>query len=73
MPEIIKLFGSTKSKISKDKNDEELPHLVINEVVLAHCNIVNNDSQEGSRFLYILVPNKSFGQLLVVAPTNYIF
>ena len=41
MPETMKLLGSTKSKISKDK-DHELPHLEVNEVVLIHCNIVNN-------------------------------
>ena len=41
-PEIMKLLGSTKTKINKDKNGENVPHLETNEVVLIHCNIVNN-------------------------------
>ena len=42
----MKLLGITKIKLSKDGNGENVPHLEINEVVLAHCNIVNNDYQE---------------------------
>ena len=42
-PETMKLLGSTKSKISKDKNGENVPHLEITEEVLVHCNMVNND------------------------------
>ena len=38
---MIKLFGRTKSKITKDKNRENVPHLEITEVGLVHCNIVN--------------------------------
>ena len=38
----MKLLGSTKSKINKDENGENLPHLIITEVILIHCNIVNN-------------------------------
>ena len=51
-PETIKLLGSTKSKISKDKNGENEPHLEITEVVLVHPNMVNNDYQRDSRVLY---------------------
>ena len=40
---MIKLPGSTKSKISKNENGENDPHLEITEVVLVHCNIMNND------------------------------
>ena len=43
MSETMKLLGSTKSKITKDKNGENVPYLEITEGVLAHCNIVNND------------------------------
>ena len=39
----MKLLGSAKSKITKDENGENMPHLEINEVILVHCNIVNND------------------------------
>ena len=39
----MKLLGSTENKITKDKNEENVPHLERAEVVLVHCNIVNND------------------------------
>ena len=55
-PEAMKLLGSTKSKITEDKNEENLPHLEITEVVLVHCDIVNNDYQRDSRVLYTFVP-----------------
>ena len=41
--------------------------------MLAHCNIVNNDYQQDSRVLYTFVPNKSFGSLLEISPTSFIF
>ena len=44
-PETMKLLGSTESKITKDKNGENVPHLEILELVLVHCNLVNNDYQ----------------------------
>ena len=69
----MKLLTSTKSKITKDKNGENVPHLEITEVVLVYCNIVNNDYQQDSRVLYTFVPNKSFGQLLDISPKNFIF
>ena len=69
----MKLLGSTKNKIAKDKNGENVPHLEITEVVLVHCNIVNNDYQQDSRVLYTFVPNKLFGSLLEISPTNHIF
>ena len=72
-PETMKLLGSTKNKITKDKNGENVPHLEITEVVLVHCNIVNNDYQQDSRVLYAFVPNKPFGSLLEISPTNHIF
>ena len=72
-PETMKLLGSTKNKITKDKNDENVPHLEIREVVLVHCNIVNNDYQQDSRVLFTFVPNKPFGSLLEISPTNHIF
>ena len=50
----MKLLGSTENKITKDKNGENVPHLEITEVVLVHCNIVNNDYQTRfKRFVYI--------------------
>ena len=69
----MKLLGSTKNKIIKDKNGENVPHLEITEVVLVHCNIVNNIYQYDSRVLYTFVPNKPFGRLLEISLTNDIF
>ena len=63
----MKLLGSTKSKITKNENGENVPHLEITEVVLVHCNIVNNNYQQK------FVPNKSIGQLLDIFPKNFIF
>ena len=71
--ETMKLLGSTKNKITKDKNGENVPHLEITEVVLVHCSMVHNDYQQDSRVLYTFVPNKSFGSLLVIPPSNHIF
>ena len=50
-----------------------MPHLEIVELVLVHCNLVNNDHQQDSRILYTFVPNKPFGTLLEISPTNHIF
>ena len=62
----MKLLRSTKSKITKDKDGENLPHLEITEVVLIHRNTVNNDYQHDSRVLYTPFPKKSFGLLLKI-------
>ena len=72
-PETMKLLGSTESKITKDKNSENVPHLEIVELVLVHCNLVNNDYQQDSRILYTFVSNKTFGSLLEISPTNQSF
>ena len=47
-PETMQLLGSTENKKTKDKNGENAPHLEITEVVLVHCNIVNNEYQQDS-------------------------
>ena len=69
----MKLLGSAKNITTKDKNGENVPHLEITEVVVVHCNIVNNDYQQDSRVLCTFVPNKLFGSLLEISPTNRIF
>ena len=71
-PETMKLVGSTKSKINKDKNGENVSHLENTEVILVHCNIFYNEDQQDSIDLYTFVPNKSFGQLLDILPNNFI-
>ena len=72
-PETMKLLGSTESKTTKDKNGENVPHLEVAEVVLVHCNLVNNDYQQNLRILFTFVPNKSFGSLLEISPANHVF
>ena len=42
-PETMKLLRSSKNEKNEDKNGENVPHLEITEVVLVHCDIVNND------------------------------
>ena len=56
----MKLLGSTKSKITKDNNGENVLRLEITEVLSVHCNIENNDYQQDSRVLYKFIPDKSF-------------
>ena len=63
MPETMKLLGSTKSKITKNENDVNVPHSENNEAILVHCSIVNNNFQQDSRVWYTFAPNKLFGQL----------
>ena len=72
-PETMKLLGSTESKITKDKNGENVPHLEVIELVLVHCNLVNNDDQQDSRILFTFVPSKLFGSLLEISPANQVF
>ena len=69
----MKLLGSTKNKITKNENSENLPHLETTEVLLVHCDIVNNDYHQNARALYTFVPNKPFSSLLEISPTNDIF
>ena len=69
----MKLLGSAENKITKDKNGENVPRLEVVELVLVHCNLVNNDYQQDSRILYAFVPNKTFGSLLEISPTNHVF
>ena len=67
MPVTRKLLGSNKSKITKYKNGENVPHLEITELVLVLCNIISNDYQQDSTVSCTFVPNKSFGQLLDIS------
>ena len=60
----MKLLGSTKDIIDADKNSENVPKLENVEVVLVHCNLVNNAYQQHSRVLFTFVPTKQYGQLI---------
>ena len=64
----MKLLGSTKQVIQQDNDGEDVPRLDSLEVVLVHCNFVNNNYLQASKVLFTFVPNKQFGQLITIAP-----
>ena len=57
----MKLLGSAKKVVDKEKNGENVPKLEIVEVVLVHCNLVRNDYQHTSKDLFTFAPNKKIG------------
>ena len=61
----MKLLGSTKNVVDKDKNRENVPKLESVEVVLIHCNLVKNVYQHASKVLFSFAANKKFGQILI--------
>ena len=70
---MMKFLGNTKSKIIKDKNDENVPHLEINEVVLVHCRLstmIIIIIQES--WIYLLLINCLI-KLLDISPKSLIF
>ena len=62
----MKLLGSTKE-------NENVPRLENVEVVLVHCNLVNNSYQQHSRLLFTFVPTKQYGQLIIILPHSLVF
>ena len=68
--ETMKLLGSTKDIIDADKNSENVPKLENVEVVLVHCNLVNNSYQQALRVLFTFVPTKQYGQLISISPKS---
>ena len=71
--ETMKLLGSTSDTVDSDKDSENVPRLENVEVVLVHCNLVNNSYQQASRVLFTFVPNKQYGQLISISPYTLIF
>ena len=71
--ETMKLLGSTSSIIDADKNSENVPRLENVEVVLVHCNLVNNSYQQHSRVFFTFVPTKRYGQLISISPHSLVF
>ena len=71
--ETMKLLGSNKDTIDADKNSKTVPKLENVEVVLVHCNLVNNAYQQHSRVLFTFVPTKQFGQLINISPHSLVF
>ena len=64
--ETMQLLGSSKKIIENNKNGELVPRLETVEVVLVHCNLVNNNYQQASKVLFTFVPNKQLGQLITI-------
>ena len=69
-PETMKLLGSTKKDLDQDKDGENLPKLESIEVVLVHCNLVNNRYQQAPKVLFNFVPNKQFEQLINISSNS---
>ena len=70
--ETMKLLGSSTDTIDGDKNSELVPKLESVDLVLIHCNLVNNSYQQASKVLFTFVPNKKYGQLITVSPESLI-
>ena len=66
-PETMKLLGSSKKDVDKNKDGEDVPELESVEVVLVHCNLVNNSYQKASKVLFTFVPNKQYGRLITIS------
>ena len=71
--ETMKLLGSTKDTIDADKSSENVPKLENVEVVLVHCNLVNNAYQQHLRVSFTFVLTKQYGQLISISPKSLIF
>ena len=71
--ETMKLLGNAKNIIDEDKNSENFLRLENVEVVLVHCNLVNNSHQQASRVLFTFVPTKQYGQLISISPHSLVF
>ena len=71
--ETMKLLGSTSNITDKDKNSETVPKLENVEVILVHCNLVNDSYQQHSRVLFTFVPNKKYGQFISISPHSLVF
>ena len=67
------LSKETRDTIDADRNSENVPRLENVEVVLAHCNLVNNSYQQHLRVLFTFVPNKQYVQLISISPQSLIF
>ena len=70
--ETMRLLGSSSDTIDGDKNSELIPKLESVDLVLVHCNVVNNNYQQASKVLFTFVPNKKYGQLITISPETLI-
>ena len=62
------LLGNTKKDVDQDKDGEDVLKLESAEVVLVHCDLVNNNHQQASKVLFTFVPNAQFGQIINISP-----
>ena len=69
--ETMKLLGSSTDTTDGDKK-LMVPKLQSVDLVLVHCNLVNNSYQQASKVLFTFVPNKTYGQLITVSPETLI-
>ena len=67
-PETMKLLGSQKKDVDKNKYGKNVPKLESVEIALVHCNLVNKTYRQASKVLFTFVPNKQFGQLMNISP-----
>ena len=70
--ETMKLLGSSTDTTDGDKNSELVPKLETVDLILVHCNVVNNSYQQASKVLFTFVPNKKYGQLITISPETLI-
>ena len=64
----MKLLETTKKEANKYKDGEDVPKLESVQIVLTHCNLVNNIYQQATKVLFTFVLNKQFGQLITISP-----
>ena len=69
---MMRLLGSSSDTIDGDNNSELVPKLESVDLVLVHCNVVNNNYQQASKVLFTFLPNKKYGQLITVSPQTLI-
>ena len=68
--ETLRLLGSSADTIDGDKNSALVPKLESIDLVLVHCNLVNNSYLQASKVLFTFVPNKKYGQLIMLKTIN---
>ena len=61
------ILGTTKKDVDKDKDGEDETRLESAEVVLVHCNLVNNTYQQAFKVLFTFLSNKKFGPLITIS------
>ena len=67
-PETMQLLRISKKDVDQNKDGQNVPKLEFVEVVLVHCNLVNNNYQQASKVLFTFATNKQFDQLITITP-----